>query len=326
MKKLTLWSQIFAAVLLFAGFDIACAQENYPVRPVVVVVAWPAGSAIDVLMRQISDDLQAELGQPIVVENKGGAAGVIGAQAVASAKPDGYTLLFTSSALNMVAAMGTKTPYNVQDFTPVVNVARTPLIMVAHPSLNVKTPQELVDLAKREPGKLFYAVAGYGAPSHFAAEMFRARTGINVTPVTFRGSPDAMVAQVAGRVQFSITNSSTALPQIKQGNIVALAVTGASRLPTAPEIPTMGEQGFPGFEIASYWSGILGPKGLPPSIANRFASAINKVLARPGIREKLAMSGNVVDGQSNPASFAELLASDMKTWVEVAKTAGIKAQ
>ncbi len=326
MNKATLWLHIFAAALFFMGFDIACAQENYPTRPVVIVVAWPAGSAIDVLMRQISDDLQAELGQPIVVENKSGAAGVIGAQAVASAKPDGYSLLFTSSALNMVEAMGTRTTYNVQDFSPVVNVARTPLIMVAHPSLNVKTPQELVELAKRKPGELFYAVAGYGAPSHFVAEMFRARTGINVTPITYRGSPEAMVDQLAGRVHFSITNSSTALPQIKQGNIVALAVTGGSRLPTAPEIPTMEEQGFPGFEIASYWSGILGPKGLPLSIANRFASAINKVLARPEIREKLAKSGNVVDGQSNPTSFAELLASDMKTWVEVAKNAGIKAQ
>ncbi len=312
-----------AAVLLIAASGMAFAQAKYPTGPITIVVAWPPGSQIDVMVRHMSEPLKAALGQPIIIENKAGAAGVIGAQAVAAAKPDGYTLLFTSSALNMVAAMGTKTTYNVNDFMPIVSVSRTPLILVAHPSLGVKTAKELVDLAKKKPGELFYAIAGYGAPSHFIAELFRARTGIKATAVSFRGSPEAMLDQVAGRVHFSVANASTALPQIKEKTIVALAVT--SRLPTAPELPTMEEQGLKGFGIASYWSGLLGPKGMPIAIAEQVAGAVNKVLAIPDVRAKLTASGNEVEGKSNPKSFAAELKEDTKTWAEVAKSANITA-
>ena len=326
MSRMNLLVAAGTGALAAITAGMVSAQGAYPTRPITIVVAWPAGSAIDTMVRQMSEDLHAELGQPVVVDNKSGAAGSIGAEAVATAKPDGYTLLFTSAALNMVAAMGTKTPFDVKDFVPVVNVARTPLILVAHPKLGVKTPKELVALAKAKPGVLFYAIAGYGAPSHFVAEMFRAKTGIKASAVTFRGSPQAMIDQVAGRVDFSVANASTALPQIERKSIVGLAVTGGSRLPTAPDIPTMEEDGFQGFEAASYWDGILGPKGLPLPIAERFASAVNKVLSRPDVREKLANSGNVVDGKSNPASFAGLLESDLKIWTEVAKSANIKAE
>jgi len=315
---------LLAAATMFAAAGVASAQTKYPTAPITIVVAWPPGSQIDVMVRHMSDPLREELGQPIIVDNKAGAAGVIGAQNVAGAKPDGYTLLFTSSALNMVAAMGTKTSYKVEDFVPIVSVSRTPLILVAHPSINVKTPQELVDLAKKKPGELFYAIAGYGAPSHFVAEMFIARTGIKAQAVSFRGSPDAMIDQVAGRVQFSIANASTALPQIKEKTIVPLAVT--SRLPTAPELPTMEERGFKGFGMASYWSGLLGPKGMPMEIAERLAAAVNKVLANADVRAKLAASGNEVEGKSNPKSFAAELKEDAETWSQVAKTANIVAK
>ena len=319
---------LMAGAALAAQFmGIAAAQaETYPSRPVTIVVAWPPGSGIDVMVRHMQDSLRTELGQPIVIDNRGGAAGVIGAQVVANAQPDGYTVLFTSSALNMVAAMGTKTTYDVNTgFVPIVNVAWSPSLLLAHPSLGLKTPQDLVTLAKQKPGQLFYATAGYGAPSHFVTEMFRVRTGIDAVGVAFRGSPEAMVDQIAGRVQFSVANSSTALPQVRQGTVTALAVTSRNRLAAAPEIPTMIEQGFTDFAAASYWNGLLGPKGLPDAVAERLSQAVNKVLAKPDVRERMAPSGNELDGASTPASFTKLIRDDMKTWAEVAKAANIKA-
>lgn len=156
--------------------------------------------------------------------------------------------------------------------------------------------------------------------------MFRARTGIDAVAIPFRGSPEAMIDQIAGRVQFSVANSSTALPQVRQGTITALAVTSRQRLPAAPEIPTMIEQGFPDFVAASYWNGLLGPKGLPPQVAERIALAVNNALARADVLERLAPTGNEIDGKSTPESFARLIRDDMEIWAEVARTANIKAQ
>ena len=318
---------LLCAAAFVTGLAGTAGAQSYPSRPITIVVAWPPGSGIDVMVRHMSETLRAELGQPIIIENRGGAAGVIGSQAVANAAPDGYTLLFTSSALNMVAAMGTKTTYNVRDsFVPIVNVAWTPSLLLAHPSLGLKTPQDLVALAKAKPGQLFYATAGHGAPSHFVTEMFRARAGIDAVGVPFRGSPEAMVDQIAGRVQFSVANSSTALPQVRQGTVTALAVTSRQRLAAAPEIPTMIEQGFPDFAAASYWNGLLGPKGMPTQAAERIAAAVNKVLTNKDVLDRMAPSGNEIDGMSTPASFAELIRKDMDIWADVARVAKITAQ
>jgi tripartite-type tricarboxylate transporter receptor subunit TctC len=317
--------KLLLAALAFAASTFAQAQA-WPQRPVNIVVAWPPGSGIDVMARIMQDALRAELGQTVVIDNKGGAAGVIGAQQVANAAPDGYTLLFTSSALNMVATMGTKTGYEVPgSFVPIVNAVFTPSLLLAHPSLGVKTPQELVALAKAKPGQLFYATAGHGAPSHFVTELFRARTGIEATAIPYRGSPEAMADQIAGRVHFSIANSSTALPQVRKGTVVALAVTGAQRIGAAPEIPTLIEQGYKDFAAASYWNGLLGPKGLPDAIAQRVATAMNVVLANAEVRDRLFKTGNEIDGKSTPASFAELMKKDYAIWSEVARVANIKA-
>jgi len=314
-----------ATSVLLATIGLAMAQSDYPSRPVRIVVAWPPGSGIDVLVRHMTEPLRAELGQPLVIDNKGGAAGVVGAEIVALAPPDGYTLLFTSAALNMVAAMGTKTSYQVPDsFVPVANVIFAPMIMVAHPSLNVKTPHDLIALAKSKPGQLIYATAGYGSPSHFVTELFRVRTGIMATGVQYRGSPQAMLDLIAGRVGFYFSPTSTALPQIKAGKAKALAVGSTKRLDFAPEIPTMDELGYKDFH-GSYWDGLLGPKGLPLPIANRVAEAVNRVLARPDVLANMAPLANEIDGNSNPQSFAVLMKKDMATWVEVVKAANIKA-
>jgi tripartite-type tricarboxylate transporter receptor subunit TctC len=318
--------QLGGLALAAGAFASPAVAQSYPTRPITIVVAWPPGSGIDVMVRIMMDALREELGQTIVVDNRGGAAGVLGNQVVANAAPDGYTLLFTSSALNMVTAMGTRTTYNPQDFVPVVNVAWTPSILVAHPSLGISTAPQLIEYARARPGQLFYATAGIGAPSHFITELFRVRTGIDATGVPFRGSPAAMAEQIAGRVQFSVQNSSTGLPQIREGKVVALGVTGRSRLPQLPDLPTLEEQGLSGFAVASYWNGLLAPKGTPHAIAERVATVVNRVLARPAIRERFVPTGNAIDGRSTPESFAQLIAEDMRTWSEVARAANIKAE
>lgn len=323
--KRTIRTIVGAAAVLLATTGLASAQA-YPNKPVRIVVAWPPGSIIDVLMRIMSEPLSAELGQPMVIDNKAGATGVIGAEMVASSPPDGYTLLFTSAALNMVKAMGQQTPYDMPgSFTPVVNTAWSPMVLVAHPSLNLKSAQDLVALAKSKPGQLFYATSGNGAPSHFTAELFRHRTGIQATSVAYRGSPQAMTDQIAGQVQFHFAVSSTALPQVVDGKVTALGVTSSKRLDVVPNIPTMEEQGFANFQ-ASYWNGLLGPKGLPAPVAERIATAVNKVLANPDVLRRVAPSANEVDGKSTPASFATMIAEDYKVWAEVARVANIKPE
>ena len=324
MRRQFLKALAAAALATLSG--AAAAQADYPNKPIRMVVAWPPASGIDVVMRHIADALRVELGQPIIVENRAGAAGMLGSEVVANAPPDGYTLLFHSAALNMVAAMGTQMPYKVPDsFTPIVNVFWSPMVLVAHPSLDVKTPQDIVALAKQKKGDLFYATSGHGAPSHFVAELFRARTGIQATAVPMKGSPQAMLEQIAGRVAFHFAVSSTALPPIRDGKVKGIAVTSKQRLAVAPDLPTMDELGFRNFN-ASYWNGILGPKGLPQPIAERIATAVNRVLAQPEIQQKLAPTANELDGKSDPQRFAAMMREDYALWAEVVRVANIKPE
>ncbi len=315
---------VLAMVAFATASGAVAAQPSYPSKPIRMIVAWPPGSGIDVFMRMINDGLSQELGQTVIIENRAGAAGGVGAQVVADAAPDGYTLLFSSAAMNMVAAMRTPTPYKMPDsFAPVANVFSSPMMLVVDPKRGLKTPQDLIELAKKE--RLFYATSGIGAPSHFVGELFANRTGIQVTSVPTQGSPQAMMEQIAGRVTYHFAVSSTALPPARDGKIQALAVTSKKRLEIAPDVPTLEETGIKGVE-ASYWNGILGPKGLPDSIAQKIAIAVNKVLAREDIRKRLAPTGSELDGNSNPQSFAALIKSDAALWSGVAQAASIKAQ
>lgn len=314
------------AMILGLGAGLAMSQSDYPNKPIKVVVAWPPASGIDTVMRQISEALRQELGQPIIIENKAGAAGSLGSAFVANAAPDGYTLLFNSAAMNMVASMGTRTPYAFPDaFTPIVNVFSSPMVLVAYPPLGIKKPQDLVVLAKAKKGDLFYATSGHGAPSHFVAEFFRARTGIEATAVPMKGSPQAMLEQMAGRVAFHFAVASTALSPARDGKVTAVAVTSKVRLPAAPEIPTMEELGFNNFN-ASYWNGLFGPKGMPQPIADRLAQAMNKVMALPEIQAKLLPYANEIETTSNPARFKSLIGEDYKQWAEVVRFANIKPE
>jgi tripartite-type tricarboxylate transporter receptor subunit TctC len=320
-------SYAIAALLAFAtSVGVATAQTQYPDKPIHVIIPWPAGGIADVVLRAMQEPLQKALGQPIIIENKAGAGGTIGDDAVAKAAPDGYTLLFTSSALNMNVALGRKLPYDAdRDFVPVVNVASAPMILVAYPGLGVKTVKDLVAMAKAKPGKLTFASAGNGSPAHFTAEMFRAATGIDVVHVPYRGSPQAMVDQMAGRVDFHFANSVAAIPQVNAGKVVALAVTGSKRLKVAPGIPTMAEAGIADFH-ASQWEAFLAPRGTPQAIVDRIAAAVDQVLAQPSVVAALEPFAIEVDGKSTPQSFAALMKSDRTMWIKVAKEANIKVE
>ena len=208
--------------LVFLGVQLTgFAQSDYPNKPIHMVVAWAPASGIDIVMRKLAEPLKEELGQTIVIENKAGAAGALGSAFVANAPADGYTLLFNSAAMNMLAAMGTSTAYKMpESFTPILNVFSSPMVLVAYPGLDVKTPQDLVALAVSKKGDLFYASSGYGAPSHFVAELFRARTGIKATLVPMKSSPEAMMEQISGRVAFHFAVASTALAILLVGGWV----------------------------------------------------------------------------------------------------------
>ena len=321
MKRRLLICAAAAASLPSAGLT---QTSSYPNKPIRIVVAWPPGSLIDVMVRIISEPVREILKQPLIIENKAGATGIIGADMVAGAAPDGYTLLFTSAALNMVTAMGVKQNFKVpESFTPVLNLAWSPMVLVSYPPLGLKTPQDLLALSKARNGNVFFANSGNGSPSHFTAELFRVRTGMQAISVPFKGSPQAMNEQIAGRVDYHFAVSSTALPMVRDGRINALAVTSRNRLAAAPNIPTMEELGYKDFG-ARYWNGLLAPKGTPAEITEKIAAAVNQVLADKEIQAKLAPYANEMDGKSTPRSFEALLKEDLDNWLGVVKAANIK--
>ena len=317
-----LWAACLCTGLLGAS---AWAQSEYPNKPIRVVVPWPAGGVADIVLRVIEPRLRQELGQSLVIDNRPGAGGVIGDEMVVKAQPDGYTLLFTSSAVNMNIAIGRNLPYDLErDLMPIANVAWAPMILVATPSLKFKSAQELVADARANPGKMSYASAGNGSPSHLTVEMFRDKAGIQAVHVPYKGSPQAMLDQIAGRVDFHFVNSATALPHINAQKVQALLVTSAKRLSVAPNIPTNAEAGFADLQ-ASQFEGFFAPRGTPRAVIDKVAAAVNKVLAMPDVVSAMLPSAVEIDGASNPQKFATMLREDRERWIQVAKNAGIKS-
>ncbi|HVL55878.1 MAG TPA: tripartite tricarboxylate transporter substrate binding protein [Burkholderiaceae bacterium] len=296
--------------------------QPYPNKPVRIVVPWPAGGLVDIVARSIAPKLSSALGQPVVVENKPGAGGAIGADTVAKAAPDGHTLALTTSALTMNTALGTKTPFNLDDLQPVAIAAYAPNILVVHPSLPVNSVKELVELARSKPGQLTYASAGTGSPAHFSGELFKSMMGLFIVHVPYKGAPPAMVDQIAGRIDFHFANAAVALPQIEAGRVRALAVTSAKRSAFLPDLPTMSEAGVAQFE-ADQWLGILAPSGTPREIVDRLSAEINKALAMPDVQAALTKSGMSVADRSTPESFRKDIERELAKWTQLVKKANI---
>lgn len=306
------------------GVALQAGAQQYPDKPIKVVVPWPPSGIVDIAGRVIGEKVQAELGQTIIIENKPGAGGMIGADIVARANADGHTLLLTSTALNMNTALGRKMSVDVATaFAPIRVVAWAPSILVTYPGLKLATVKDLVALAKAKPGELTYASAGNGSPAHFAAEMFRSEVGVGMIHVPYKGAPPAMNDQIAGRVAFHFANATVALPQIKSGKVTALAITAAKRSPLVPDVPTMAEAGYPEVK-ASQWLGYFAPAGTRQEIVDKLAAAIGKAIANPDVQTALQRQAMEIDADSSPAAFSALMKADLARWQAVVKAANIK--
>jgi tripartite-type tricarboxylate transporter receptor subunit TctC len=311
------------ATVLPAVSRIARAQA-YPSRPVRMVAPFAAGGPADILARLIGQWLSERLGQPFVIENRPGAAGNIGTEAVVKSPPDGYTLLLAGSPNTINATLYDKLNFNfIRDIAPVAGIVRFPLVMAVHPSVPAKTVPEFIAHAKANPGKINMASGGIGATPHVAGELFQMMTGVRMIHVPYRGAAPALTDLLAGQVQVSFANTVASIEYIRAGKLRPLAVTTTTRSEALPDIPTVGEF-VPGYE-ASGWSGIGSPINTPSRIVDKLNTEINAGLADPNMKVRLAdLGGTVLAG--SPADFGKLIADDTEKWAMVIKFANIKPE
>jgi tripartite-type tricarboxylate transporter receptor subunit TctC len=311
------------AAVLPAVARIARAQ-TYPTRPVRIIVTFPAGSTSDILARPIAQWLSERLGQPFVIDNRPGAGGNIGTEAVVRASPDGYMLLMIGGWNAINATLYDKLSFNViRDITAVAAIVRVPSVMVVHPSLPATTVPEFIAYAKTTPGKINYASAGIGAPSHVTGELFKMMAGVDMAHVPYRSGGPALTDLLGGQVQVMFASTVSSIEYIRAGSLRALAVTAATRSDALPDIPTVGEF-LPGFEATS-WTGIGAPKNTPADIVDKLNKEINAGLADPKMKARLADLGGTVLALS-PADFGKLIAEDTEKWGKVIKFAGMKPE
>ena len=296
----------------------------YPAKPIRLVVPFPPGGATDILARDVAQKLTEAWGQSVVVDNRPGAGGNIGAELVAKAAPDGYTLLMGTVGTHAInASLYAKMPYDhIKDFAPVILVAGVPNVLVVNPALPVNSVAELIAYAKANPGKLNFASSGNGTSIHLSGELFKVMAGVQMTHVPYKGSAPAVQDLISGQVQLMFDNLPPSLPQIKAGKLRALAVTSTTRAPALPDVPTMAEAGLPGFE-ASSWFGVLAPAGTPPAIVAKLNAEIAKWLATPEAKERLSKQGANAAGGS-PEDFVKHIAAETTKWAKVVKDSGAK--
>lgn len=317
--------RMMALAVAVSGIGVTHAQQNYPARPVRLVVPSSPGGGTDITARIIAPKLGEYLGQQVVVENRPGAGTMIGGEVVARAAPDGYTLLMGISTLAINPATYRKVPYDaLKDFAPISQVVALPNILVTHPSLPVKSVKDLIAFAKKRPGQINFASAGVGTNPHFAMELFLSMTGLEMVHVPYKGSGQGVIDLLAGHVSVMMPSILTALNYVKNGRLRALGVTSAKRASGAPDIPTIAEAGLPGYE-AVQWFGVLAPAGTPREIVARLHKEVVRTVNAPDIRQKLIHDGAEPVG-SSPADFAVFIRSETTKWAKVAKAIGIKPE
>jgi tripartite-type tricarboxylate transporter receptor subunit TctC len=313
-----------ALILCFSG----SVHAAYPDKPIKLIVPYPPGGATDVIGRILAKNLGESLGQQVLVENRSGAGGNIGAEAVAKATPDGYTLLMgaVTSHSTMATLEKGKLRYDIlKDFAPVMIVGSVPLVVVVNPNVPVRTLKGLVDYAKANPDKLNYASSGAGAPQRMGAEIFQKEAAIKITHVPYKGSGPAMTDLVAGQVNMMVETVPAALPFITAGQLRPLAVTTAKRISMLPDVPTTAESGMPTLEVSSTF-GVLAPAGTPLPIVDQLNGAIAKLLLNPEVKEAFLKQGVYAATPTKPKQSAELLAGEVRRWEKVIKEADIKAE
>jgi tripartite-type tricarboxylate transporter receptor subunit TctC len=310
--------------LLSMAMSVPAGAQAYPTRPVKLVVPFPPGGSLDITGRLIAQRLSEMWGQAVVVENKPGAGGNIGADFVAKSPPDGYTILLGALSTHAVNPnLYAKMPYDaVKDFAPITLLATTPNVLVVNPSLPVNSVQDLVAYAKANPGKLSFGSGSNGSAGHLAGELFKVDTGTDIVHIPYKGGAPATQALLAGDVQFMFDNLANATPQVKAGKLKALAVTTAERSRLAPELPTMAEAGLPGFDIST-WFGLLAPAGTPKDVIARWNAEVTKILNSPDMRERLTALGAEA-APTTPEQFAAFIQREIPKYARIVKASGAK--
>ena len=317
---------LLMAWLASIGISADCVfAQNYPTRPIRLVVASSPGGASDILARMLAQKLSDDLAQQVVVDNRGGASGVIGTDIVAKAVPDGYTLLIIQPSLTINPSMISKLPYDaVRDLAPVSLVVDAAQIMAVNPSVAAKNVKDLIALAKAKPGDLMIGSPGVGTSPHLVAELFKLTAGVDMPQVLFKGSGMAHISLMSGEVSVAFSTVLSALPHVKSGKIRALGVTALKRVAVVPDVPTIAESGLPGFE-SSQWFGILAPARTPRPIIERLYQALLRGSNSPDVKERLLAQGvDVVN--KKPEEFAAVIKRELVQWAKVIKAAGIKPQ
>jgi len=303
----------------------AQAQNAYPSRPLRMIVPFAPGGSNDIVARLIGHKFAERFGQQVVIDNRGGASGIIGTDIAAKAAPDGYTLLMMSLTLAVNPSLYKKLPYDTErDLATVSLVATAPLILVVHPSLPVKSLQELIAYAKANPGKLNFGSGGVGSTPHLAGEMLKVMAGLQMTHVPYKGGGPALADLVGGQLQLMLENIPSTLPHVRSGKLRVLALSGRMRSKLMPDVPTLDEAGLKGYEIVG-WNGLFVPAATPRNIVSRLHTETFQALAAPDIKERLAAMG--AEGVGNtPAQFSEFVKAEIKKWARVARAAGMRVE
>jgi tripartite-type tricarboxylate transporter receptor subunit TctC len=315
----------FAAAALLGGFPSAQAQ-NWPAKPIRFIVPFTPGGGNDTIARLVGQKLSAALGQQVIVDNRAGAGGTIGAEAAARSAPDGYTMFLAGVATHGINPnLRSKLPYDpVKDFQPVSLIASAPLIVVVHPSLPVRNTRELIALAKSKPGQVTYASNGAGGSSHMAVELFNMMTGTKMLHVPYKGLSPALTDLISGQVQVMFSSAVAMLPQVKSGRLRAIAMTGAKRSPALPDVPTVAESGVPGYETGS-WYGVVVPAGTPKPIVGRLAQEIAAISKSPEVNQRLVEDAAIPVG-STPDEFGAFIRKELARWAKVVQQGHISVE
>ena len=303
----------------------AAAQQGYPTKALRLVVPLAPGGANDLVARALAQKLIESLKQPVVVDNRAGAAGVIGTDYVAKSPPDGYTLMLAQTATVVNASLVPKLPYDtLRDLQAISLLTKAPYLLAVHPALPVQTVRQFIALAKAHPGQLNHASAGSATGGHLSMEVLMERTGIKVVQIPYKGGGPALIDFVSGQTQVFFTNISTLMPQVKIGKARALATSGAQRAKAAPDLPTIAESGVPGFSEGAF-NGVVGPSGLPAPIVEKLHAEIVRAMHAPDVLNRFAAEGLEV-ATSTPEEFAQAMRDDVAKWARVIKRAGIRAE
>ena len=317
-------SRLFAFLAL-AAFAPFCVAQSWPARPVKMVVPFPAGGPTDVMTRVVAEKLGAALGQPVVVDNKPGAGGAIGADFVAKSAPDGYTLVMATSSTHSIGPYLTKVPYDPQkDFTPIVYVGYATNVLVVSPVLGINSVRELIDYAKKNPGKLNYSTSGIGSISHLTSEMFAAMAGIKITHVPYKGTQLSIPDLMSGQVAMLFDNVMTAKPHVDGKKLKAVGISSLERSSLMPEVPTVAQSGLSGFDSWT-WFGVFGPANTPRAVVDRVNHEVNRIVNDPAVRERFAQLGFETTG-GTPAEFAAVVQGEAAKWSKVIRDANVKPE